>query len=44
MDTFLQPLLDKLSYENKNVILMADFNIDLLNYESNIQTKYILDH
>ena len=43
MDTFLQPLLDKLSYENKNVILMADFNIDLPNYESNIQTKEILD-
>ena len=43
MDTFLQPLLDKLSYENKNVILMADFNIDLLNYESYIQTKEILD-
>ena len=27
MDTFLQPLLDNLSYENKNVILMGDFNI-----------------
>ena len=26
-----------------NVILMADFTIDLLNYESNIQTKEILD-
>ena len=42
MDTF-QPLLDKLSYENKNVILMGDFNIDLLHYESHIQTREFLD-
>ena len=41
MDTF-QPLLDKLSYENKNVILMGDFNIDLLHYESHIQTREFL--
>ena len=43
MDTFLQPLLDKLSYENKNVILMGDFNVDLLHYESHIQTREFLD-
>ena len=43
MDTFLQPLLDNLSYENKNVILMGDFNIDLLHYESYIQTREFLD-
>ena len=43
MDTFLQPLLDNLSYENKNVILMGDFNIDLLHYESHIQTREFLD-
>ena len=43
MDTFLQPLLDKLSYENKNVILLGDFNIDLLHYESHIQTKEFSD-
>ena len=30
---FLQPLLDKLSYETKNIILQGDFNIDLLHYE-----------
>ena len=42
MDTFLQPLLDNLSYENKNVILMVDFNIDLLHYESYIQTREFL--
>ena len=43
MDAFLQPLLDKLSYENKNVILLGDFNIDLLHYESHIQTREFLD-
>ena len=43
MDTFLQPLLNKLSYENKNVILLGDFNTDLLHYESHIQTREFLD-
>ena len=43
MDTFLQSLLDKLSYENKNVILLCDFNNDLLYYESHIQTREFLD-
>ena len=43
MNTFLQPLLDKISYENKNVILLGDFNIDLLHYESHIQTREFLD-
>ena len=43
MDTFLQPLLDNLSYENKNVIVICDFNIDLLHYESHIQNREFLD-
>ena len=43
MYTFLQPVLDILSYENKNVILMGDFNIDLLHYEYHIQTRELLD-
>ena len=43
MDTFLQPLLDKLSYENKNVIFLNDFNIDLPHYESHTQTRQFLD-
>ena len=43
MDTFLQPLLDKLSYENKNVILLGDFDIDLLHYELHIQAREFLD-
>ena len=43
MDTFLQPLLDKRFYENKNVILLGDLNIDLLHYELHIQTREFLD-
>ena len=43
IDTFLQPLLDKLSYENKNVILLGNFIIDLLHYELHIQTREFLD-
>ena len=43
MNTFLQLLLDKLSYENKNVILLGDFYIDLLHYELHIQTRVFLD-
>ena len=31
---FIQPLLDKLSLENKNIILLGDFNIDLLHHEN----------
>ena len=27
---FIQPLLDKLFFENKNIILLGYFNIDLL--------------
>ena len=42
MDTFLQPLLDKLSYENKNSIFLGDFNIDWLHSELYIQTRKFL--
>ena len=42
-DSFLKPLLDKLSYENKNIILLGDFNIDLLYFDSNTQTGEFLD-
>ena len=31
---FLSPLLQKLSYEKKKIILLGDFNIDLLKHES----------
>ena len=32
---FLSPFPDKVSFENNEVFLMGDFNINLLNYESN---------
>ena len=37
------PLLNKLSLENKDVILMGDFNVDLLHYENHNQSRDILD-
>ena len=40
---FLQPLLDKLTMENKNVILLGDFNIYLLHCETNYATREFLD-
>ena len=42
-DDYLQPLLAKLSLQNKQVILAGDFNINLLNYESNTQTTNFLN-
>ena len=41
---FIQPLLDKLSFENKNIIPLGDFKIDLLHYENDSQTRIFLDH
>ena len=43
MDTFLQPLLGKFSYENKNVTLLGEFNIEFVHYEPHIQTREFLD-
>ena len=40
---YLQHLLDKLSYERKNIIVLGDFNIDLLHYETDYQTRNFLD-
>ena len=40
---FIQLLLDKLSFENKNIILLGDFNIDLLHYANDNQTRIFLD-
>ena len=34
-ESYLSPLLDKLSKEKKEIIILGDFNIDLLNYEKN---------
>ena len=40
---YLQPLTDKLSIENKNIILLRDFNVDLLHCETNNPAKKSLD-
>ena len=42
-ECYLQPLLDKLSLENKDIILMGDFNVDLLYYETHNQSRNVLD-
>ena len=41
---FTQPLLDRFSFENKDIIILGDFNIDLLHQENDNQTKIFLDH
>lgn len=43
MDTFLQAVLDKLSFENKSIVLQGDFNIYFLHYELHNQTRDFLD-
>ena len=40
---FLQPLIDKLAIENKNIVLLGDFNVDVLHYGSNNPTREFLD-
>ena len=37
------PLLDKLSNENKDIMIMSDFNINLMNYNDDINTGNFLD-
>ena len=39
---FLSPMLEKVSFENKEVYLIGDFNINILNYKSNQQTADFL--
>ena len=39
----MHDMLEKLSNENKTVALMSDFNIDLLKYESDIDSFNFLD-
>ena len=41
---FLSPMPENLSYEHKEVHPMADFNINLLNYESNQETTDFLNN
>ena len=40
---YLQHLLDKLFYERKSIILPGDFNVDLVHYETDYQTRNFLD-
>ena len=40
---FLEPLLEKLSFEKKEVILMGDFNINLPNCNINKNTSDYVD-
>ena len=40
---YMSPLLEKLSCEKKDIILMGDFNINLLNYDSDKDTTYFVD-
>ena len=42
-DFYLNPLLEKLSKDNKLCFLMGDFNIDLLHYDSHPSTNEFLD-
>ena len=42
-DTFLQITLERLSYENKDIILMGNFNIDILKYDTNNDSAAFLD-
>ena len=40
---FLPNLLEKLSYENKTIVLLGDFNANLLNYDTNTDVSNFLD-
>ena len=40
---FLSPILEKVSFENKDIYLLGDFNINLLNYEFDRHTAHFLD-
>ena len=43
-DHYLNPLLDKLSKEaNKTIVLLGDFNIDLLNFDTSEYVNIFLD-
>ena len=41
---FINPLLEKLSHEKKEIILMGDFNINILNYDSDKDTSDFIDN
>ena len=41
---YLQPLLEKLSNEDKKIYLMGDFNIDLMNTYTDLETSSFFDN
>ena len=43
-ENYLTPLLEKISFGNKEIILMGDFNINLLKHNINSQTAEFLDN
>ena len=40
---FLSPLLQLVSMENKSIVLLGDFNINLLKYDNNSEISSFLD-
>lgn len=42
-EDYLEPRLEKLNTEKKNLILVGDFNINLLNYDCNNDTNDFLN-
>ena len=42
-DNYISPLLEKISHEKKDILIMGDFNINLLNYNHENQTTNFLD-
>ena len=42
-NNYITPLLDKLSNENKDIMFMGDFNINLINYNDDKNTGNFLD-
>ena len=42
LDNHLLPLFEKLSHENKQILIMGDFNIDLLNYDNENTANFLI--
>ena len=42
-ENYILPLMHKLSREKKNILIMGDFNINLLNYNNDNDTTTFLD-
>ena len=43
-DIYITPLLKKITFENKNIFLTGDFNINLLNTETDEPTSSFLNN